>query len=606
MVSYFRVNSTLFRFRDVRTVRHDRRYRREVLQRYCSIALLFLVLLTLSIRCYAALEVHVDRNPVPLDESFTLTVETDIDTSDEPDFSILENDFDVLGQSSSTSFQFINGQTNRSKKWIVTLMPRNVGKVQIPAFTLSGQSSQPLTVSVTGARQPQAAKQGAEVFLQVDAEPKQAYVQQQVIYTLRLYRNVDLASGSQLSEPQAGDSDAIIKRLGKDSEFQTTVNGVPYAVIERKYVIFPQKSGQLTIPPVVFNGEIVDQQRGQRFMLSPFNQSIRHKRVRSGAVKLDIKAIPAGTSVPTWLPATQLQLQEEWSKTPLKFTVGEPVTWTVAILADGLTAAQLPDLSISLPDGIKSYPDQPVLKDTIDTTGITGLRQQKIALIPTRPGSFVLPEIRLPWWNTQSGKLEIASLPQRRIEVEGSAQMPPQSAPPMSTTSGDQAGTPAATESPQHVDSTAPAAHAGWWPIVALALGCAWIVTLLAWGYQRHRNGRRNGPSAVVNFNRQLAQSEQNVKKACYASDAAAARTALLDWARWRWPDTAPVSLTAMAKRCSPALAEALAILDRALYAEGSGTWQGNDLWQVFCSEKPDVPAAAGSQTTGLEPLNRH
>jgi len=589
--------------------RRQRRDAGEGLRRSCRLTWwsLLLLLLTVSFDAYAAVDAHVDRNPVALDESFTLTVETDSDTSDDPDFSVLENNFDVLGQNSSTSFQWINGQSSRSKKWIVSLMPRKVGKVDIPAFTLSGQSSQPLTISVIAARQPQSAQQGAEVFLQVEAKPKQVYVQQQIVYTVQLYRSVDLASGSHLSEPQLSDGDAIVKRLGQDSEFRTTVNGVQYAVIERKYAIFPQKSGQLSIDPVVFNGEIIDAQRGQRFMLSPFNPSVRHKRVRSEAVKLDIKAMPVGTTAATWLPAVKLELQEEWSKTPPKFTVGEPVTRTVAILADGLTAAQLPDLSMTLPDGIKSYPDQPSLKDTVDSSGITGLRQQKIALIPTRPGTFVLPEIKLPWWNTQTGKLEIATLPQRRIDVEGTAQMPTQSASPTPMPTTGQAGPSAtAADAGQHVANTAAVADAGWWPMVALGLGCAWIVTLLAWWYQRRRSGQGDSQAVAININSQLAQFEQDVKKACQVNDAAAARTALLNWAAMRWPATAPTSLTAMAKHCPAALAEALVMLDRALYADDGGTWHGDGLWQVFATEKPIASGSADSQAQGLEPLNRH
>ena len=34
-------------------------------------------------------------------------------------------------------------------------------------------------------------------------------------------------------------------------------------------------------------------------------------------------------------------------------------------------------------------------------------RQEKVAIIPNRPGEYVLPEMKIPWWNTSTDKLEI-------------------------------------------------------------------------------------------------------------------------------------------------------------------------------------------------------
>jgi hypothetical protein len=576
------------------------------LSRPVRVVLWLLVLGLISFHAAAAVNAHVDRNPVPIDESLTLVVETDSDTNDEPDFSVLRQDFDVLSQSSSTSLQIINGHSSRRQQWQVMLMPKHVGKMVIPAFSLGGQSSQPLTVTVTKARQAQSAKQGAEVFLQVDVEPKQAYVQQQITYTARLYRSVNLASGSHLSEPQFTDGDAIIKRLGDDREFQTTVNGVQYAVIERKYVIFPQKSGHFTLKPLVFNGQIIDQQGGRRFMLSPFNPSVRHKRVRSKAVTVDVQGVPAGVSASPWLPASKLQLQEQWSDSPPTFTVGEPVTRTLAIIADGLTAAQLPDLKVTLPDGIKSYPDQPTLNDTVDSDGITGVRQQKIALIPTRPGPLVLPAVSLTWWNTQTGKPEVARLPQRRIDVRPAAQAASATTPPV-TAPGAQAQGAAVTPATDRAsaESKAPPV-AAWWPWLTLALGCGWLATVMAWWYQRRvRAGNaRRGSSRADTGRDSLMASEQALKKACRANDPHAAKTALLDWAMARWSHEGPTSLTALAKRCPPSLATALKALDRVLYApQETAAWQGSELWSLFNVEKPR--GATSETTTQLEPLYR-
>ena len=66
-----------------------------------------------------------------------------------------------------------------------------------------------------------------------------------------------------------------------------------------------------------------------------------------------------------WLPARNVSLQATLESLSLEAHVGDPITVDLKLQADGLTAAQLPDLSalLKLPSGLKAYPDQPNLKD---------------------------------------------------------------------------------------------------------------------------------------------------------------------------------------------------------------------------------------------------
>jgi hypothetical protein len=325
-------------------------------------------------------------------------------------------------------------------------------------------------------------------------------------------------------------------------------------------------------------------------------------------VKIDVKGVPAGISATPWLPASKLQLQEEWSTNPPTFTVGEPVTRTLAIIADGLTAAQLPNLKVALPDGLKAYPDQPTLNDTIDNHGVTGVRQQKIALIPTRPGTLVLPALSLSWWNTDSQQLEVARLPQRRIDVQPAAQSAATTTAPPSPAAAPTAQMEEATATTSETgqaDINTVTGPAGWWPWLSLALGGGWLVTLVIWGYQRRQSGRQ-AVTVSDDSHASLATSEQSLKKACEANDPHAARTALLDWAAARWPLRGPTSLTVLARRCPPSLATALEALDRQLYApQESGQWRGAELWSLFKAEKPSGTAPEDA-ATALEPLYRN
>jgi hypothetical protein len=556
---------------------------------------------------WATIQAYVDRNPVAEDESFTLTLESSSDVDGSPDLSPLRLNFDVQGQGKSSSLSIINGSVTRKTQWQISLMAKHSGQLQIPPISVGSEQTQPLTVTVTPASQAQAAPGSGDLFLEVKVEPRTAYVQQQVIYTVRLYRAVNLANGSTLSAPTLPSGDAVVEKLGKDKDFETLRNGMRYEVIERSYAIYPQKSGSLDIAPLVFDGDIVQGGGGGGlFGFDPFNQSTRHKRLRSQAEQIDVKPIPAAFHGSQWLPARSLELDENWSPDPPKFMVGQAVTRTIAVMADGLTASQLPAFDGGAISGLKQYPDQPALKDTRDSAGVTGLRTEKIAYIPTQAGSVTLPAIKIAWWNTAADRMEVASLPSRTFTVLPAAAGSNATPPPV-----PMVNTPApAQQAPQAVTAPAPQAlppphfAAGSWPWIALVLGLGWLVTVLAWWW-RARRGAVSSVPAQSEEEDSLRRLEKALQASCLANDAARTKGAVLAWARRRWPEHPPISLTAVARRCPSPLSAALVELDRALYAQTAAAWRGQDLWQQFTAHKVGQSHKPEDQDVGLEPLYR-
>lgn len=550
----------------------------------------------------AALQASVDRNPVGAGESVTLTLSSSDDLSGSPDLSALQQNFDILGQSQNTSYQFINGSSSRTTQWQISLMPKHGGKILIPSLTIDGEQSQPLLLAVT-ADSARTAPQSGDLFLEAEATPRSVYVQQQVIYTVKLYRKVSLGNGATLSEPTLPAGDAVIEKLGDDKSYQVYRDGVGYNVIERDYAIYPQKSGSFEIPPLVFDGDVVQAGGGGFFSLDPFGQTTQHRRIDSNAVTITAKPMPAAFHGSQWLPARNLQLVEQWSQTPPTFTVGQPITRTVALMADGLTASQLPPLTGGTIEGLKQYPDQPLLKDTKDSSGITGMRTEKVAIIPTRPGTVTLPAITVPWWNTATDTLETARLPARTITVAPApAGSTPPPAPPVSNplaTAPAPVAPVAATAAPLSTRT----AGAGRWPWLALLLGLGWLATALAWWRQARRRPRPAAPAKEGDAT--LRRLEKRLKASCFTNDAAGCKDHLLAWARQRWPEHPPVSLTALAQRCAPPLAAALTALDRALYAPGDAPWQGQELWQQFCRQPPAERTPTAAKPDDLRPLYR-
>src|SRR3546814_2150935 len=85
--------------------------------------------------------------------------------------------------------------------------------------------------------------------MQVDDDDP--YVQQSVGYTLRLYYATPLVSG-QLD--QATPDGASLQRVGSDLQYTRLVGGKRYTVVERRFLLVPERSGPLTIPGARFSG----------------------------------------------------------------------------------------------------------------------------------------------------------------------------------------------------------------------------------------------------------------------------------------------------------------------------------------------------------------
>jgi hypothetical protein len=513
----------------------------------------------------------VDRDQVAPGESLHLELRVSGSPDGDPDLTPLERNWEILSRSQSSQIQIINGDFSRSVVYSLVLMPRREGELNIPAVCFGSDCSTPLPIRVTAADQAPAGSSRAELLLETEVQPEQVYRQQQLLFTVRLLRRVDLLQGS-LSEPQPGGVDAVVQKIGDDRRFETRRDGRLYQVIERSYAIFPQASGTLEIPPLRFDGEIG---RGaNRF--DPFGSRAERIRKRTETVRIEVLPPPADAGHRRWLPAQSLSLSDDWQGQTRQLTVGEPATRTLNLSALGLPAAQMPELRFSIPAEFKSYPDQPSRKDEVGAAGITGVLQQKIALVPTRPGRYQLPAIDLDWWDVNAKEWRTARLePVSMVvspAVDSAAAAPPLAAPTIPAPPAAEA--PAAAAAP--LPPAPPSVQPGFWPWLSLALGFGWLATLLlVWRQRRGRSGAVN-ESKQDSSPQKETSARQAALRAAGNDDAGATRQALAAWCQTLWPD-ANAGLERLGQG-SPGLKRELDRLNRALYSPQGEAWTGRNL----------------------------
>ncbi len=545
----------------------------------------------------ATIQAELDRDRVSLQESFTLVFEAEGTLDGEPDFSPIEQHFDIVHKMEGSRMEIINGQISQKKEWTLTLMGKEAGFFTIPSISFGKDQSPALRIDIEKKIRSAKKEEPELLMLEVTGTPESGYVQSQFIYTIRFYRSINLLS-AQISEPEISGIDAVIEKLGEDRQFEMRRDGERYRVIERKYAIFPQQSGQLTISPITFAGQLAGRARSQ---FNPFPGGGPIKRLRSEPLTLQVNPVPQDKIKGQWLPARNLLLMESWTEMEndaLTGQVGEPLTWTLRVEAEGLTAAQIPEINPDIPKAFKAYPDQATLRNETTPDGLTGIREEKIALIPTVPGTLVLPKVDVPWWNTRTGQMEVAQLPARQIQVSP-AEIPLQPVLPAPVPETALRQKAPANPAPAPSAKTTP----GFWPWVSLALTVAWVMTLMGW-WQAHRKAKQiqaysKGPGESLP---DFGPVKRQLKRACTQNDTAAAKDALLSWGKLKWPGR-PLSLGEIQNRVGPSLSSEIRTLNAVLYSQSKTSWEtGNLLWAAFEKEKK-TQKKASSKPEALVPL---
>src|SRR5690554_1712150 len=87
--------------------------------------------------------------------------------------------------------------------------------------------------------------------------------------------------------------------------------------------------------------------------------------------------------------------------------------------ANSIPGKQLPEVSLPTMENFRYYPDQINHDENITERGIIGYSEQSVAIVASSGGEFTLPEVRIPWWNTNTNSLEYAVLPEHKILVSG-------------------------------------------------------------------------------------------------------------------------------------------------------------------------------------------
>ena len=427
----------------------------------------------------------LDRDRIVLGETATLHIETDQAGASAPDYAPLRGDFRLSGHSSRRSIERSNGRNVSRSRFAVALEPRRAGVIGIPALSVGGERTAPVTLTVlpgSGATAP--ARAGGTVFVETEVDDNAPYVQQAVGMVVRLHHAVPLVSG-QLDVPQP--DGATLRGVGEDIQYTREVAGRRYSVLERRYLLIPERSGTLVLPGAVFDGRGIG-----GFFDDLFGDGVGARlQARAPATTLRVQPVPDGAPQP-WLPVHDLRLR--YAAAPREARAGEAATVVVEATVDGAGAASVPELSLRAEPGAQVFAEPPQLDERMRDGRPQATITRRFSVVPAGPGPLRIAGPELAWWDVRADAARTASLPVLELEVApGEGRF---ASPPAGTASGGAGADPAAGDGAGWVRVPGVQGEARPWAVVAVGFALLWLATL-AWALSRRQAAARTAGAAA-------------------------------------------------------------------------------------------------------------
>jgi len=240
------------------------------------------------------------------------------------------------------------------------------------------------------------------------SDHKAPYITQKVIVTLALGKidrfsslKVDPGdtSGFILVTPDLSENNAIADNMG---------------IIERgptfQFLLYPQKSGTLTLGPFALSYEIPPS----------LGQEARSVQTRTKALHLEIRRPPGAPNGAFVLVTPALTVHSHYRPDVARLKVGDAIERRIEIDAVNVPAVLIPPLETKASPPLKVYPGDPELTETPSTTDanrIDAYRIQKETFVAVEPGAATISGQDLYWFDGKT--LHSATVAAKTITVTG-------------------------------------------------------------------------------------------------------------------------------------------------------------------------------------------
>lgn len=333
----------------------------------------------------------------------------------------------------SSGFSSVNGVTTQtySATYTATLRAEKEGSFSYGPITVGGQKSNKVNYTIGGASANLSSSQGSQktqqgdsdgsvdkpkyigkgdgnLFLRATVSTTNAYEQQAIVYTVKLYTTYDAIKFVGATESPKFDGFVVeeSKDISSSLSFEN-YQGKSYATaVIARYIIFPQMTGSLK---VTGNKYTIAVDRREYFHDSFFgNLSFStplQLNVTPNDLVINVKSLPEPKPADFSGAVGKFKLTSDLKNTDFKSNQAGAIEYVLEGTGN-IKYVQLPDLSALYPPELEIY--TPVTKQdvTVGSTNVSGKVSFDYSFMPLEEGDFRIPDVRLVYFNTETGRYE--------------------------------------------------------------------------------------------------------------------------------------------------------------------------------------------------------
>lgn len=252
------------------------------------------------------------------------------------------------------------------------------------------------------------------IFLKFDPPEKEVYVGQETRFNITLYDRIGL-NDVVLVPPELPNADIFLSQ-NKPFLFFNKDDGITYDANELHFSLVPKSAGNMRFPPFCLSAAAPT-------MISARDLPENISLLDTGELIIctapfEIKVDPLPEYAVPLFAAEEVSLYDGVVPKKNEIEAGTSVKRSLLLSATGTLPAFLPDFNLPPVKNAKTYNGKTERNQPASPSNLKAALRRTVIIVPQEEGSLVLPEVKVPWMNVRTGRIQISVIPSRVLTVK--------------------------------------------------------------------------------------------------------------------------------------------------------------------------------------------